>query len=473
MNYMTCIVLLCLTAVYGKNKGGRGEEHLLKKLFRHYNKLARPEGDHVEVAHALYMRRIIALHEKDTVVGLDVLEHQTWIDNRFIWDPMSFSNVTLLHVPSDVIWKPDIVLSNSANEYPIYKKPDFNVIISNDGLISYSRLQTIYAYGCQNTQEKNLECKLGFHSLTYTGFDLKLKNETAEIGLDDFDNNLNPTVMFVSGEVIREDTFFACCPEPYSSVTYTLILKKTVLGTDLHKQERPMATSLPSPTSPSTTKEKQVVWSESSARLIPDLMSFYSNIDLPPSSGPPLTVGIGMSIYMVTGDKRDRLVDNIMVRLTFEGYMWLTWQDMRLSWSPEKYSGSNAVYLPLQSVWAPDIKHQNSSQYFNGRQDTPDFNEKDVRVEVRNDGTVSYIRPVVLSSYCIRTPMSDNEVRCNMTFASLTYPPGVIRMTHLTSRIRTQLEMESSAQETSLTVGPRTFSAVQYSLKVGQLLSFG
>ncbi|WAR24195.1 ACHB2-like protein [Mya arenaria] len=291
MNYMTCIVLLCLTAVYGKNKGGRGEEHLLKKLFRHYNKLARPEGDHVEVAHALYMRRIIALHEKDTVVGLDVLEHQTWIDNRFIWDPMSFSNVTLLHVPSDVIWKPDIVLSNSANEYPIYKKPDFNVIISNDGLISYSRLQTIYAYGCQNTQEKNLECKLGFHSLTYTGFDLKLKNETAEIGLDDFDNNLNPTVMFVSGEVIREDT-----------------------GTDLHKQERPMATSLPSPTSPSTTKEKQVVWSESSA----------------------------------------------------------------------------------------------SSQYFNGRQDTPDFNEKDVRVEVRNDGTVSYIRPVVLSSYCIRTVSGNN-----------------------------------------------------------------
>ena len=35
-----------------------------------------------------------------------------WYDYKLIWDPEKFDNIKKLHIPSDQIWVPDILLYN-------------------------------------------------------------------------------------------------------------------------------------------------------------------------------------------------------------------------------------------------------------------------------------------------------------------------------------------------------------------------
>jgi hypothetical protein len=44
---------------------------------------------------------------------------QSWYDYKLQWDPREYGGVEMLHVPSDHIWRPDIVLYNKY----VYKKP--------------------------------------------------------------------------------------------------------------------------------------------------------------------------------------------------------------------------------------------------------------------------------------------------------------------------------------------------------------
>ena len=37
---------------------------------------------------------------------------QFWYDYKLVWDPDEYGGVKQLHVPSDHIWRPDIVLYN-------------------------------------------------------------------------------------------------------------------------------------------------------------------------------------------------------------------------------------------------------------------------------------------------------------------------------------------------------------------------
>lgn len=37
---------------------------------------------------------------------------QSWDDYKLKWDPREYGGVEMLHVPSDHIWRPDIVLYN-------------------------------------------------------------------------------------------------------------------------------------------------------------------------------------------------------------------------------------------------------------------------------------------------------------------------------------------------------------------------
>lgn len=37
---------------------------------------------------------------------------QSWYDYKLRWNPAEYGNVQMLHVPSDHIWRPDIVLYN-------------------------------------------------------------------------------------------------------------------------------------------------------------------------------------------------------------------------------------------------------------------------------------------------------------------------------------------------------------------------
>ncbi|KAJ4438011.1 hypothetical protein ANN_13950 [Periplaneta americana] len=51
---------------------------------------------------------------KDLVLNLTEIDPASWYDYKLQWDPKEYGGVEMLHVPSDHIWRPDIVLYNNS-----------------------------------------------------------------------------------------------------------------------------------------------------------------------------------------------------------------------------------------------------------------------------------------------------------------------------------------------------------------------
>ncbi|PNJ05727.1 CHRNA4 isoform 12, partial [Pongo abelii] len=91
------------------------EERLLKKLFSGYNKWSRPVAnisDVVLVRFGLSIAQLIDVDEKNQMMTTNVWVKQEWHDYKLRWDPADYENVTSIRIPSELIWRPDIVLYN-------------------------------------------------------------------------------------------------------------------------------------------------------------------------------------------------------------------------------------------------------------------------------------------------------------------------------------------------------------------------
>ena len=49
---------------------------------------------------------------KNQIMTTNLWVEQFWFDYKLVWDPEEYGGVKQLHVPSDHIWRPDIVLYN-------------------------------------------------------------------------------------------------------------------------------------------------------------------------------------------------------------------------------------------------------------------------------------------------------------------------------------------------------------------------
>jgi nicotinic acetylcholine receptor len=52
---------------------------------------------------------------------------QFWQDYKLKWEPSEYGGVKQLHVPSDHIWRPDIVLYNKYANFSYYSKKSLHV----------------------------------------------------------------------------------------------------------------------------------------------------------------------------------------------------------------------------------------------------------------------------------------------------------------------------------------------------------
>ncbi|XP_038659726.1 neuronal acetylcholine receptor subunit alpha-4-like isoform X3 [Scyliorhinus canicula] len=96
----------------------QAEERLLKTLFTGYNKLSRPvinSSDAVLVHFGLSIAQLVDVDEKNQMMTTNVWIKQEWQDFKLRWNPSEYMNVTSLRVPSELLWRPDIVLYNNAD----------------------------------------------------------------------------------------------------------------------------------------------------------------------------------------------------------------------------------------------------------------------------------------------------------------------------------------------------------------------
>jgi len=173
--------------------GSRDEERLVRDLFRGYNKLIRPVQnmtEKVQVAFGLAFIQLINVNEKNQIMKSNVWLRLVWNDYQLQWDEADYGGISVLRLPPDKVWKPDIVLFNNADgNYEVRYKS--NVLIYPDGEVLWIP-PAIYQSSCTIDVTyfpfDQQTCIMKFGSWTFTGdqVSLSLFNNKNHVDLSDY-----------------------------------------------------------------------------------------------------------------------------------------------------------------------------------------------------------------------------------------------------------------------------------------------
>eukprot|EP00096_Caligus_rogercresseyi_P010353 TRINITY_DN3738_c0_g2_i1.p1 TRINITY_DN3738_c0_g2~~TRINITY_DN3738_c0_g2_i1.p1 ORF type:complete len:583 (-),score=115.68 TRINITY_DN3738_c0_g2_i1:579-2327(-) len=221
--------------------GNPDAKRLYDDLLSNYNKLVRPVvnvSDAVTVKLKLKLSQLIDVNLRNQIMTTNLWVEQFWYDYKMRWEPDEYGGVDMLHVPSDHIWRPDIVLYNNADG-------NFEVTLStkatlfNTGLVVW-RPPAIYHSSCEMDVEyfpfDEQTCVMKFGSWTYDGFQVDLRHQEEEQGTNVVNIGVDLSEFYMSVEwdilavpAIRNVKVYTCCDEPYLDITFNITMRRKTL----------------------------------------------------------------------------------------------------------------------------------------------------------------------------------------------------------------------------------------------------
>ncbi|XP_068979819.1 acetylcholine receptor subunit alpha-like isoform X3 [Bombus flavifrons] len=225
MKSLVGIMWIVLVLISGCS-GNPDAKRLYDDLLSNYNKLVRPV---VNVTDALTVKIKLKLSQL-----IDV----SWYDYKLKWDPKEYGGVEMLHVPSDHIWRPDIVLYNNADG-------NFEVTLATKATLNYTgrvewKPPAIYKSSCEIDVEyfpfDEQTCVMKFGSWTYDGFQVDLRHIDEIRGSNIVDIGVDLSEFYTSVEwdilevpAVRNEKFYTCCDEPYLDITFNITMRRKTL----------------------------------------------------------------------------------------------------------------------------------------------------------------------------------------------------------------------------------------------------
>nr|WAP81826.1 acetylcholine receptor subunit alpha-like [Coccinella septempunctata] len=234
------ILWIVLVLVSGCS-GNPDAKRLYDDLLSNYNKLVRPVvnvSDALQVKIKLKLSQLIDVNLKNQIMTTNLWVEQIWYDYKLQWDPKEYGGVEMLHVPSDHIWRPDIVLYNNADG-------NFEVTLATKATLNYTgrvewRPPAIYKSSCEIDVEffpfDEQTCVMKFGSWTYDGFQVDLRHMDEIKGSNVVDIGIDLTEFYTSVEwdileipAVRNEKFYTCCDEPYLDITFNITMRRKTL----------------------------------------------------------------------------------------------------------------------------------------------------------------------------------------------------------------------------------------------------
>ncbi|XP_053167695.1 acetylcholine receptor subunit delta isoform X2 [Hemicordylus capensis] len=163
------------------------EGKLIKHLFeeRNYKKELRPvasKDETVSITLGLTLSNLVSLKEADETLTSNVWIEHGWTDYRLQWNESEFGGISLLRLPSDMLWLPEIVLENN-NDGEFQITYNANILLYNTGYV-YWLPPAIFRSACPiNVNFFPFDwqnCTLKFSSLMYNAKEISMELKTDE-----------------------------------------------------------------------------------------------------------------------------------------------------------------------------------------------------------------------------------------------------------------------------------------------------
>ncbi|CAL8354821.1 unnamed protein product [Merluccius merluccius] len=208
---------------------GRYAQKLLTDLMEDYSNALRPVEDTdkaLNVTLQITLSQIKDMDERNQVLIAYLWIRQTWNDAYLKWNKEDYDGLEVIRIPSSLVWRPDLVLYNKADDD--FSGPmDTNVVLRYNGEITWdapaitkSSCVVDVSYFPFDSQE----CNLTFGSWTYNGNQVDIAMAMDSGDLSDFVENVEWEChgMPATKNVIM----YGCCSDPYPDITYTVLLQR-------------------------------------------------------------------------------------------------------------------------------------------------------------------------------------------------------------------------------------------------------
>ncbi|XP_012934701.1 nicotinic acetylcholine receptor alpha 1 subunit isoform X1 [Aplysia californica] len=208
-----------------------------------YNKLIRPVGNNTDklvVKLGIRLSQLIDIDEKNQIMTTNVWLRQEWNDLGLRWNPKEYHGIQEFLVPSEEVWRPDVVLFNNADgnyEVTLMTKATLHA----NGNVVWEP-PAIYKSSCTIDVEffpfDEQRCKMKFGSWTYDGDQVDLvhicaktneANITIKNGIDL--RGFYPSVEWDILEVdaVKNIREYPCCSERYPDITFSVTMRRKTL----------------------------------------------------------------------------------------------------------------------------------------------------------------------------------------------------------------------------------------------------
>ncbi|CAH1795983.1 unnamed protein product [Owenia fusiformis] len=208
------------------------EQRLLSKLLGNYNTAARPVYNASHPITVLFGLTFVQIHQMDEVnqvLTTNVWLEQEWNDERLRWDPADYNGLVTIRIPCELIWLPDIVLYNSADDFTEGYMQS-RAMVRSDGNVFWAppaKLRSSCKIDITYFPFDDQKCKMKFGSWTYDGFQVDVTNRSTEVDLTNY--VFNGEWELVRIDIVRNEVKYPCCNEPYPDVTFTIIIRRRTL----------------------------------------------------------------------------------------------------------------------------------------------------------------------------------------------------------------------------------------------------
>lgn len=246
--------LLCISAMASASETGSVQGHLRnisheKRLLNHLlqdfqnRRLVRPVIDctkPVTVRFSAELLGVAKVDEKEQLIKTHFWVRQDWNNPFMTWKPTDYGGVKEINIPPDMIWVPDIILHNNADDRLSLKATSgftTHVKLRHDGNQTW-RAHIIYKSMC-NINVKYFpfdeqSCRMVFASWSHdvTALDLRERRglpggravAKKGRGSDVFQENEEWTVEWIAIE--RHEKENDCCDLPVADLTVTIRLRR-------------------------------------------------------------------------------------------------------------------------------------------------------------------------------------------------------------------------------------------------------
>ncbi|XP_069487869.1 neuronal acetylcholine receptor subunit alpha-9 [Ambystoma mexicanum] len=208
---------------------GKYAQMLFKDLFETYSSALRPVEDTdkaLNVTLQITLSQIKDMDERNQVLTAYLWIRQSWYDAYLTWDKDEYDGLDSIRIPGNMVWRPDIVLYNKADDE--FSEPvNTNVVLRYDGKITWdtpSITKSSCVLDVSYFPFDSQQCNLTFGSWTYNGNQVDIINALDHGDLSDFVENVEWEMHGMPA--VKNVITYGCCSEPYPDVTFTLILKR-------------------------------------------------------------------------------------------------------------------------------------------------------------------------------------------------------------------------------------------------------